>query len=139
VPQNICAFAVMGNGALNSLYNLAHGGDELAMWLYGMGARTAQAPNCCNSPDQLSQPVQPFTLNFDFRPNAPAFPAVAGFGLSGPPLFAAYVGGTYQVNLAVPPVPAGLPACDGVRIKSNLTITITGPHSSDAAQICVAP
>ena len=37
------------------------------------------------------------------------------------------------------PVPAGLPACDGVRIKSNLTVTVTGPNSSDAAQICVLP
>jgi hypothetical protein len=43
------------------------------------------------------------------------------------------------VNFAVPPVPAGLPACDGVRIKSNLTVTITGPNSSDAAQIGVLP
>jgi hypothetical protein len=41
------------------------------------------------------------------------------------------------VNFVVPPVPASLPACDGVRIKSNLTVTITGPNSYDAAQICV--
>jgi len=47
-------------------------------------------------------------------------------------LFAAHVGeGTYQVNFSVPPIPAGVPACDGVKIKSNLTY--------DAAQICVAP
>jgi hypothetical protein len=63
---------------------------------------------------------------------------VPGFGVTSAPLFAAYVGaGTYQVNFAVPQVPAGLPPCDGVRIKSNLTVTITGPNSSDAAQICV--
>jgi hypothetical protein len=140
VPRNICAPAVMVGNALNSLYNLAHAGDQLAVWLYGMGARTEQPPNCCNSPDQLSRPVQPFQLNFDFRPNAPAFPVVPGFGVTSAPLFAAYVGGgTYQVNFAVPAVPAGLPACDGVRIKSNLTVTVTGPNSSDAAQICVAP
>ena len=140
VPQNVCAHVVMVGGALNSLYNLAHGGDQLAVWLYGMGAKTPQAPDCCLSPDQLSKPVEGFQLNFDFRPNAPAFPAVPGFGLTSAPLFAAHVGaGTYQVNFAVPPVPAGLPACDGVRIKSNLTVTVTGPNSSDAAQICVAP
>jgi hypothetical protein len=45
----------------------------------------------------------------------------------------------YQVNFVVPPIPAGLPACDGVRIKSNLTATIAGPNSFAAAQICVAP
>jgi hypothetical protein len=55
------------------------------------------------------------------------------------PLFAAHVGeGTYQVNFVVPPVPAGLPVCDGVKIKSNLTVTISGPNSYDAAQICLA-
>jgi hypothetical protein len=130
---------MVGN-ALNSLYNLAHAGDQLAVWLYGMGAKTQQAPDCCNSPDQLSKPVQSFQLNFDFRPNAPPFPVVPGFGLTNAPLFTAYVGGgLYQMNLAVPPVPAGLPACDGVKIKSNLTVTVTGPNSSDAAQICVAP
>lgn len=140
IPADICAPAVMVGGALNSLYNLAHGGDELAVWLYGLGPVTAQAPGCCASPDQLSKPVASFQLNFDFRPNAPAFPVVPGFGLTAAPLFAAHVGGgQYQINFAVPPVPAGLPACDGVAIKSNLTVTVTGAHSYDAAQLCVAP
>jgi hypothetical protein len=139
VPQNVCAAAVMGGNFLNSLYNLAHGGDELAMWLFGMGAITQPAPGCCATPDQLSKPVASFQLNFDFRPNAPAFPVVPGYGLTAAPLFTASVGGgTYQVNFLVPPVPPGLPACDGNKIKSNLTVTITGPNSSDAAQICVA-
>jgi hypothetical protein len=136
VPQDICADVVMGAGALNSLYNLAHGGDELAVWLYGMGAVT---PPCCSSHDQFYKPIQNFELNFDFRPNAPAVPVVQGFGLTSAPLFVSYAGAPYQVNFSVPPVPAGLPACDGVRIKSNLTVTITGPNSSAAAQICVAP
>ena len=139
VPQSVCTDVVMVGNGLNSLYNLAHGSDELAVWVYGIGAITAPGAGCCNSPDQLSQPVQNFTLNFDFRPNAPAVPVVPGFGLTAAPLFVAYAGTPYQVNFAVPPVPAGLPACDGVKIKSNLTITITGPNSSAAAQICVAP
>ena len=141
VPQNVCAPAVIGGTGLylNSLYNLARGGDELAMWLFGMGAITTPAANCCSSPDQLGTPIQPFLLNFDFRPNATASPAVPGYGVTAAPLFAAHVGeGTYQVNFVVPPVPAGLPACDGVKIKSNLTVTISGPSSYDAAQICVA-
>ena len=42
VPQKVCAADVMGGAGLylNSLYNLARGGDELAMWLFGMGATT---------------------------------------------------------------------------------------------------
>jgi len=80
VPQTVCAPAVMAGGALNSLYNLAHAGDELAVWLYGMGAITAQGPGCCVSPAQLSQPVQSFQLNFDYRPNAPPSPVIPGFG-----------------------------------------------------------
>lgn len=139
VPQNICTPDVMVGNYLNSLYDLAHGGDEVAMYLFGMGAVTATAPNCCSSPDQLAKPVQSFQLNYDFRPNAPASPAVAGYGVTGAPAFAAHVGtGIYQVNFVIPPVPAGLPACDGVKIKSNLTVTISGPNSSDAAQLCVA-
>jgi hypothetical protein len=141
VPQNVCSAAVMGGAGLylNSLYNLASGGDELAMWLFGMGATTAPAANCCTSPDQLGNPIQPFLLNFDFRPNATASPAVPGYGVTAAPLFAAHVGeGTYQVNFVVPPVPGGVPACDGVKIKSNFTVTISGPNSYDAAQICVA-
>ena len=140
VPQNICSPMVMVGSLLNSLYNLAHAGDELAVWLYGMGAITRAAPNCCAIPDQLSKPVEQYQLNFDFRPNVPASPAVAGFGVTAAPLFAGHVGaGTYQVNFLVPPVPAGLPACDGVKIKSNLTVTITEANSYDAALLCVAP
>ena len=140
VPQNICSPAVMVGNALNSLYNLAHAGDVLAVWLFGMGAKTATPPNCCNSPDDLSKPVQPFQLNFDFRPNVPASPAVPGFGITSAPAFAAFTGaGTFQLNFVVPPVPAGLPPCDGVKVKSNLTVTFTGPNSYDAAQLCVAP
>jgi hypothetical protein len=139
VPRSVCADAVTVGGAFNSLYNLAHGGDELTMWLYGIGAITPAAPNCCTSPDQLPKPVQKFALNFDFRPNAPSSPVVPGFGLTSDPLFATYAAGPYLVNFAVPPVPAGVPLCDGVRITSNLTVTITGPNSSAAAKICVAP
>lgn len=91
IPQDVCAPVVMVNNKLNSLYNLAHGGDQLAAWV-------------------------------------------------SDPSFAAYVnGGMYQVNFTLTATPSGLPACDGVTVKSNLTVTITGPNSQDAAQLCVAP
>jgi hypothetical protein len=140
VPQNVCAADVMGGAGvyLNSLYNLASGGDELAMWLFGMGQTTAPAGNCCTAPGGTGNLIQPFLLNFDFRPNATASPGVPGYGITAAPLYATHVGeGLYQINFAVPPVPAGVPACDGVKIKSNLTVTVSGPNSYDAAQICV--
>lgn len=142
VPQDVCAAAVMGAGRLNSLYNLAHTGDALMMWAYGLGALQRPVPvPCCSNPDDLPQPpVQPFQLNFDFRPNAPASPPVPGFGITASPNFAGYTGaGTYQINFVVPTIPPGVPACDGVKIKSNLTVTLSGLNSMDAAQICVAP
>ena len=140
VPGDRCFPVVMGQSRMNSLYNVARGGEELAMWLYGLGAISTQAPICCSTPEELARPMQAFQLNFDFRPNAPASPAVPGHGITGVPVFDAYIGaGTYQVNFKLPPVPPGLPPCDGDKIKSNLTVTVSGPASHDAAQICVAP
>jgi uncharacterized protein (TIGR03437 family) len=140
IPQDLCAPVVMVNNKLNSLYNLARGGDSLALWAYGLGAKTEQKTPCCNSPEEFSNPVHPVTLNFDYRVNAPASRAVPGFGQTADPFFAAYVnGGMYQVNFTLPATPAGLPACDGVTVKSNLTVTVTGSNSQDAAQLCVAP
>jgi len=140
VPQNVCTPVVMVNNQLNSLYNLAHGGDQLAMWAYGLGAKTEQSPQCCNSPEQLAKPVQQVTFNFDYQANAPASRAMPGLGQTADPTFAAYVGGgVYQLNFVIPAPPADLPACDGVKVNSNLTVTVTGPNSQDAAQLCVAP
>jgi hypothetical protein len=139
-PPDICTPAVLVNGKLNSLYNLVRGGDQVAMWVYGLGALTSPPPANVISPEQLSKPVVKPQLNFEYRPNAPASRAVPGHGLVADPIFAGYIGaGSYQVNFAIPPVPAGVPACDGVNIKSNLTVTISGPNSYDAAQLCVEP
>jgi len=139
VPQDVCFPVVLDRGKLVSLYNLAQGGDEAAMWLYGLGSITKPSGPCCSSPDQLSKPINQFQLNFDFRPNAPASPAVAGFGVTASPLFAAYAGaGTYQINFTVPPIPPGTPACDGTVVRSNLTVTVSGPNSFDAAMVCVS-
>jgi hypothetical protein len=80
--------------------------------------------------------VTQFQLNYDFRPNAPASPAVPGFGLTSRPVYVGYESLTYQLNFVLPPVPAGVPACDGVKILSNVTVTVSGPNSYDAAQLC---
>jgi uncharacterized protein (TIGR03437 family) len=90
-----------------------------------------------------------FGLDFNFRPNAlPAKPLPT----APPPAFAGatpgYVG-LYQVNLVVPPVPAGTPPCyvqppqstpprfPNV-VQSNLTVSVGGLSSFDGARICVA-
>ena len=118
----------------NSLYNLVRAGDGVAAYAYGLGALANDGVGIA------SQLVQNFQVSFDFRPNAAASRAVAGFGMASAPLFVGYVGaGTYQVNFAIPAIPAGLPACDGVTIKSNLTVTISGPNSFDAVPLCAAP
>jgi hypothetical protein len=136
VPQDICVPVAMSNGKINSLYNLAHAGDAMSVWAYGLGALQSQA-----APIVTPAPLQqPFQLNFDFRPNAPASRPVAGSGVVAAPLAVDYVGsGTYQINFVIPPAPSGLPACDGLTIKSNLTVTVSGPNSFDAAAVCIAP
>ena len=52
--------------------------------------------------------------------------------------------GLYQVNFIVPPVPPGTPPCVDIRfsspgnvVETNLTVTIAGKESFDAAGICV--
>lgn len=141
-PQNICTPAVLSNGVLNSLYNLVKPGDHLAMWAFGLGNLTPEPPpsNSNIDPATLFSPPAFLRLNFDYRPNAPASPAVPGYGVTATPEYAGHIGqGSYQVNFTVPPAPLGLPACDGINIKSNLTVTLSGPNSYDAAQLCVNP
>jgi hypothetical protein len=76
---------------------------------------------------------------FDFLPNAPASPTVPGFGLTSSPVYVGYENLTYQLNFVLPPVPVGVPACDGVKIQSNVTVTVSGPNSYDVAQLYAAP
>ncbi len=140
-PPNICTPAVLVNNGLNSLYNLVRGGDHVAMWVFGLGNLTANAPapTSPTAPNQIF-PATKVQLSFDFRPNALASPIVPGFGLTADPIYASHVGvGSYQINFAIPPVPAGVPACDGTKIRSNLTVTISAANSHDAAFLCVQP
>ena len=88
----------------------------------------------------LGTTVWPVLLEAQQSETKTASPAVAGVTQTVSPSFSAYVGGgMYQLNFQLPPTPSGVPACDGTTVKSNLTITITGSNSYDAAQVCVAP
>jgi hypothetical protein len=64
-------------------------------------------------------------------------------GIAGTPVYAAGAEdtGLYQVNFTIPPLPAALqlPLCDGANITSNLTVTLAGAASMDAAKLCVQP
>jgi uncharacterized protein (TIGR03437 family) len=118
-----CVPAVQhADGGLVLRSNPAAPGETLMMWAYGLGA------------------VQTFALDFNFRPNAPASPPVEGFGITGVPVFSGSRGaGLYQINFIVPQPPAGTPLCDASKIRSNLTITLSGFNSQDGAPICVKP
>jgi uncharacterized protein (TIGR03437 family) len=84
-----------------------------------------------------------FRLDFNYRPNALATKPRPD---APQPLYAGatpgYVG-LYQVNFVVPPVPAGTPPCIEQTttqinpVLSNLTVSIGGESSFDAALICV--
>jgi len=141
-PPDICTPAVLVNGRLNSLYNLIKPGDHVALWAYGLGVTSGQPPEPGSpvDPTKLFPPIPYVRINYDYRPNAPASPVVPGYGLTGEPEFFGHIGaGSYQINFSIPSPPGAIPACDGVRITSNLTVTISGPNSFDAAQLCVQP
>ena len=141
VPHDVCFPVVLDRGKLISLYNLAQAGDEAAMWLYGLGSITDTTGPCCSSPDQLSKPINQVQLKLRLSSQRSGFARRRRVRRStASPLFAAYVGsGTYQINFTVPPIPAGTPPCDGTLVTSNLTITVSGPNSFDAARVCVSP
>jgi len=128
-----CLPIVLGPQFLVFAGRPAHPGDTVAMWAYGLGV---VGPLGMFGLRPVQQPMQ---LNFNFQPNTLA--PTSG-GLAGVPIFASGSGdsGLYQVNFTLPAVPEGvtLTPCDGTQITSNLTITLSGPASSDAAPICVA-
>lgn len=126
------------DGSLVSLWGkLAQPGEELVIYVYGLGSTTPAAETGAASPwGALATPVR---IDLDFRPNA---------GISRPPSGAplvyepTYVGlspgsvGLYQINFRVPQPPASTPPC-GNGVDSNLTVTIQGFQSFDGAKLCV--
>ncbi|MEZ5402931.1 MAG: hypothetical protein R2729_24855 [Bryobacteraceae bacterium] len=129
-----CLPALLQDNRLVNTENPVRPGSALGAYLFGLGdMRMAEGAN-------YEATVQEFTVHFDYRPNAPASRPTPGYSLTTKPFFSAgYPGGLYQMNFFVPPVPddARTPACDGVAIRSNLTITIAGPSSMDSAAFCI--
>jgi hypothetical protein len=131
-----CIPVVINKNLLVSSSNPIRPGDGVASYLYGLGAIVRK-----DDPFGRLEPIQPIDLNFDYRPNAPASRAVSDYGLTGKPFLAVgWPGGLYQVNFMVPPIPRGVtvPECNGTTIRSNLTVTISGPNSIDSASFCIS-
>jgi hypothetical protein len=123
------------HGPLVSASSPAVPGETLIMNVYGMGMVNDAFWSYCNC--NTTRPVQPFTLTYDFRPNATGARSNTG----EPADIDAYtLDGLYQVNFVVPPLPSGapVPAC-GSGVESNFTVSLNGPASMDAARLCVQP
>ena len=151
------AVVTHADGSIVDASNPAKGGEVLVMYAVGLGAVDPRVKTGAASPSPAADAAGTFSLNFDYRPNAPPsafFPRidVAPYVLPPPPpLFAGLTpgfAGLYQVNFAVPSPPAGLMPCvrslgggDGpfATVLSNLTVTLAGRISFDGAAICVGP
>jgi uncharacterized protein (TIGR03437 family) len=131
------------DGTLVSMASPTKGGEEIVLWVMGLGATKPTVPTGQSSPQPGPVTQETFQLNFDYRPNAPPYRpacATAGACLEGQPVFSGLTpgyAGLYQVNFIVPPPPAGTPACDGSTITSNLTVSVLGLTSLDGVRICV--
>jgi len=137
------------DGTLVSNMNPAFTGEELVAYAVGLGATNPAVPT--GQPAAKPVPTaQTFGLDFNFHPDALAskpFPSnVLPIGYQPPvPLFTGLTPrypGLYQINFAVPGVPAGLAPCapgDGPGlVNTNLTVSVGGSASFDGAGICVS-
>jgi len=118
--------------------NPARSGEVLVMYAVGLGLTTPVVPTGHASPNPAATTDVPFKLDFP----ANASPSAPAIGLD-PQDAKRFVGltpgsvGLFQINFAVPPVPAGTPPCGGL-VRSNFTISIGDADSFDGAAICVA-
>ncbi len=133
------------DGSPVSVKNPAQAGEELVAYAVGLGQ--TNPPLATGKLVTAAAPAKTtFGLDFNFRPNALATKPLAD---APPPLYAGatpgYVG-LYQINFVVPPAPAGTPPCADASalpvgsnvVQSNLTVSVGGAFSFDAARICVA-
>lgn len=138
------------DGNLVSLINPAKSGEELVMYLFGLGATTPAVPTGQSTPMPAPTTQSQFQLNFSYAPNAPPskqiiVPPACETTPTCPQLQPIFSGltpgfaGLYQVNFIVPSPPPGTAACNGAGIGSNLTVSVVGPGATsfDGGGICV--
>lgn len=131
------------DGSLVTAENPARPGEEVIAYAVGLGQTDPplQTGKLVTAPARTQVT---FGLDFNYRPNAlgskplPDAPAPIYSGATP-----GYVG-LYQINFQIPPPPPGTPPCVAVRdrrenlVYSNLTVSVGGTASFDAARLCVA-
>jgi uncharacterized protein (TIGR03437 family) len=120
-----CVPAVISNNQLSGPANPVRPGDTVAVFLYGVGISG----------------VPGVTFAHDFRENAGG--RSSNFAGGDVPAFIGPISkwGLYQANFIIPQIPPGLTVfvCDGQRIQSNLTVTVSGATSADEIRLCIQP
>ena len=108
-------------------------GEPLVAFGYGMGDTNPHPVQNAAFVPALTK--QPFILRYAVAGGS-VYWAQAPDGVS---LQAAV--GTYQMHFTVPPLPDNtpLPACGERGLYGNVTVTISGIHSSDKFELCVQP
>jgi len=128
------------DGSIIGVDHPAKAGEEIVLYAFGLGNTMPTVPTGA-APTAPAPVFLPFRASFDPRSNAaPSKPPAS----SPAPLFDGVTPGfvgLYQINVQVPRLPPGSPACSPslVPIGSNLTVNVAGPASFDGAAICVQP
>lgn len=154
--QPVSASAAMvthAGGTIVDATNPAQAGEELVMYVVGLGATGPVVKTGAASPSPAVPVPGCCSLRFDYTPNALPSPGLIITTGDPPPLPAPlFVGltpgfvGLYQANFRVPTPPQSVSPCvvsTGLEfnpfavVHSNLTVTLIGRVSFDGAGICV--
>jgi uncharacterized protein (TIGR03437 family) len=126
------AAVVRPHGGLITPRNPVHPGEPLVAFAYGMGD------------------ANPSPADGEFRPGLTKQPFILRYAVAGGPAFWAQPpdgvalttsSGNCEVHFTVPPLPDDrpLPACGELGLYGNVTVSISGMHSTDTFTLCVTP